>query len=335
MILAAGFGTRLGPLTRVRPKPMLPICGASLVRWSVLWLRAQGVREIVVNLHHLGDQIVQDLGDGSGLEVDIAYSNEAGSILGTGGGLRQARALLDDGHDSPIIVANGKILVDLDLGPALAAHRGAGREATMVMRDDAEGVWGGSLAPDADDPGVLATFLGETRPGATPGPKTMFTGIHIMQPRFLDRVPPSGEQCIVRTAYRELFRDSEQRVGVHLHPGYWWEHSTPERYLAGIRNVLDGRVDLPWAQRPVVGVDPHAVVDPSARIVDPVFIGPGARIGAFAVIGPHSQVGAGARVGAGVQIVRSAVWPGAEAHADLTDAVCVPDPRSRPEHPRV
>ena len=63
MIFAAGFGTRLGDLTQHRPKPMLPICGAPLVRWAVLWLRAQGVREIVINLHHLGEQILAELGD--------------------------------------------------------------------------------------------------------------------------------------------------------------------------------------------------------------------------------------------------------------------------------
>lgn len=321
MILAAGFGTRLGALTQVRPKPMLPICGASLVRWGVLWLRAQGVREIVINLHHLGEQIVDDLGDGKALEVDIAYSHEQGQILGTGGGLRQARHLLDDGHDSPIVVANGKILVDLDLRPVLARHRRAGREATMVLRDDAEGIWGGSLAAERDGD-TLATFLGETRPGCEPGSPAMFTGVHVMQPRFLDRVPPDGEQCIVRTAYRELFRAVDGRIGVHLHDGYWWEHSTPERYRAGIRRILDGEAALPWAQRPVVGVDPQATVHPDATVVGPVHVGPGASIGAGATIGPHAQIGAGATVAAGVSVVRSAVWPGANATRDLVDDVC-------------
>jgi len=137
MILAAGFGTRLGALTSQRPKPMLPIAGAPLVRWNVLWLRHQGVREIVINLHHLGEQIEAELGDGSALGVDIQYSYERDQILGTGGGLRKVRSQLDRGDGLPILVLNGKILFELSLGELLATHRRVGSEATMVLRDDA------------------------------------------------------------------------------------------------------------------------------------------------------------------------------------------------------
>ncbi len=319
MILAAGYGTRLGELTQLRPKPMLPICGAPLVRWAVSWLRAQGVREIVINLHHLGEQIAAELGDGSALGVAIAYSHEEGLILGTGGGLRKAKPLLDDGQDTPIIVVNGKILVDLELGPVLAAHRARKAEATMVLRRDAEGIWGGSLASDPES-GTLVTFLGETRPGAAPGPAMMFTGIHVIQPSFIDRVPAEGEQCIVRTAYRQLFHEP-RGIDVHEHGGYWWEHSTVERYLQGIANVLEGRVKLPWAERPVVGVDPSAVIEAGAQIDERVFVGPGARIGAGAKIGPLAQIGAGAVVAPGVRVERAAVWPGAALDADLVDGV--------------
>lgn len=321
MILAAGFGTRLGELTQRRPKPMLPVCGAPLVRWAALWLRAQGIREIVINLHHLGEQIEHELGDGSALGLAIAYSHEQGLILGTGGGLRQAKPLLDDGHDSPIVVVNGKILVDLDLRPVLDNHRRRAAEATMVLRNDAEGVWGGSLAADAHGH-TLATFLGETRPDAEVGPPMMFTGIHVMQPRFIDRVPPEGEQCIVRTAYRQLFHEP-RGIDVHTHAGYWWEHSTVERYLQGIANVLDGRARLDWCERPVVGVDPSATLAPGVELDARVFVGPRASIGAGTRIGPHVQIGAGARIGPGLRLERAAVWPGATLDHDLIDGVCV------------
>lgn len=319
MILAAGFGTRLGELSKIRPKPMLPICGAPLVRWAALWLRAQGVRELVINLHHLGEQIEAELGDGSALGLAIAYSHEDGLILGTGGGLRHARRLLDDGHDTPIVVVNGKILVDLALAPVLAAHRRRRAEATMVLRPDAEGIWGGSLAGDPET-GTLATFLGETRAGANPGPPMMFTGVHLIQPSFLDRVPPEGEQCIVRTAYRQLFADP-RGIDVHTHTGYWWEHSTVERYLQGIANLLDGRADLPWAEHPLTGVAPSATVDPSATLEPRIHVGPHATIGPGTSLGPHVQIGAGATVGPGLHLERAAVWPGATLDHDLVDAV--------------
>jgi NDP-sugar pyrophosphorylase family protein len=322
MILAAGFGTRLGELTRLRPKPMLPICGAPLVRWAVLWLRHHGVREIVINLHHLGEQIREELGDGSGLGVSIAYSPES-VILGTGGGLREARHLLDDGSGAPIVVLNGKVLHELDLGALLAFHREREVEATMVLRRDDESVWGGSLGADAA--GRLVRLLGEMAPNVQSDsiPDLMFTGIHVMEPQFLDRVPLEGEQCIIRTAYMEAFRSG--RVGAMVTDRYWWEHSTPERYIAGVRNVLDGHVDLPFAEGPLAGVDPTAKVAADAAIAGPVWIGPNVEIGARSQVGPYVQLGAGARVGPGIRLERSIVWEGVEVRRSATDEVLVSD----------
>lgn len=315
MVLAAGFGTRLGELTQVRPKPMLPVCGTPLVRWAVLWLRHHGVREIVVNLHHLGGQIEDELGDGSALGVSIAYSHEEGMILGTGGGLRHARPLLDDGEDVPIVVVNGKLLLELDLAEVLAFHASRQSEATMVLRPDPDMErWGTPLHADAD--GRLVSLLGETLPGAEPGEPLMFTGVHLFQPRLLDRIPPEGEQCVIRTAYRELFREG-RGPSAFVSRGYWWEHSTVERYLAGVRNVMDGKVSLPYAERPLTGIDPGAQVDASAVIEPPVWIGPGAAIGAGACVGPHVQLGAGAQVDPGVTVRDAIAWDGAHVTRDL------------------
>lgn len=332
MILAAGFGTRLEHLTKLRPKPMLPVAGAPLVRWSALWLRHHGVREVVVNLHHLGEQIEGELGDGSELGMNVSYSHEAGKILGTGGGLRQARPQLDQtahGHpDAPIVVVNGKILIDLDLGAVLRRHAelraSHGVEATMVLRADQEGVWKGNLRATED--GRLATLLDETRPDVVDDPMgdpLMFTGVHVFQPSFLDRVPAQGEQCIVRTAYLQAFR--EGRVGTYLTDRYWWEHSTIERYLQGIRNVLDGQVELPYAEGVVAGIDPSAKVHPEAVIEGPVHIGPDAVVEAGARVGPYAQIGAGATVRGGVAIRRAAVWPGTVASESAHDTVVATD----------
>ena len=319
MILAAGFGTRLGELTRLRPKPMLPVCGAPLVRWAARWLAHHGVRDAVVNLHHMGEQIEAELGDGSDLGLSIQYSHEEGMILGTGGGLRKARPMLDPGDGTPIVVVNGKVLMDLDLDALLERHRSSGAEATMVLRQDEDmSRWGTPLHMDRDD-GRLVSLLGEELENASPAPPMMFTGVHVFQPHFLDRIPPEGEQCVIRTAYRELFR--ERGVFAHETDGYWWEHSTPERCIQGVANVLDGKARLEYAPGQVRGVDPGARVDPAATIVDPVWIGPGAHVEAGATVGPHVQLGAGARVREGRTVRRSILWEGAEAAEDLEDRV--------------
>ncbi|MEM7153969.1 MAG: nucleotidyltransferase family protein [Myxococcota bacterium] len=323
MILAAGFGTRLGPITQQRPKPMLPVCGSPLVRWAVGWLVHHGVRDIAINLHHLGEQIEAELGDGSALGARIQYSPEHGQILGTGGGLRQARPLIDAGNEEPIVIVNGKILVDLDLGAVLDAHRKHGGEATMVLRPDPEGRWGRPLRLDADN--RLVELVGERSPSVrepVSGP-LMFTGVHVVQPRFLDRIPPEGEQCVVRTAYRAAAAEG-QVYGVQT-DRYWWEHSTPERYRQGVDNVLEGRVDLPYAEHHLQGVHPEVSVDATATVVEPVWVGAGARIGAGATVGPHVQLGQGSVVESGVRVRRSVVWDGITVSRDVEDEVVVVD----------
>ncbi len=318
MILAAGLGSRLGQLSVQRPKPMLPICGTSLVRWSVLWLRAQGVREIVINLHHLGEQIEEDVGDGSKLGVAIAYSREREQLLGTGGGLRQARSLLDDGRGTPIVVVNGKILTDLDLVQVLAQHRQRGAEVSLVLRTLARTETFGRLrcAPN----GAIHELLGTCRPGGETLQPRMYTGVMAIQPHVLDLVPATGPSCIVRTACRTLFEQGSGLFG-HVSQAYWWEHSTAERYLQGIFNVLSGRANLRHREYPLTGIDPTADIDPSAEVDGPVWIGPGVRVGAGCRIGPFVQIGAASTIAPGTYIRRSVVWSNTHVDSDLEGEV--------------
>ncbi len=318
MILAAGLGTRLGALTSLRPKPMLQLCGTPLVRWVALWLRSQGIREIVVNLHHLGDQIEAELGDGSELGVSIAYSREAPEILGTGGGVRRARSLLDDGKGTPIVLVNGKILLDLDLGAVLDQHRANGAEATMVLRRDPRAEKWGSLR--LNERSEVVGFLGLARPGEVLGDPLMFTGVQVIDPRFLDRIPAEGAPCIVRTAYRQLFESGRGYYG-YVSDGYWWEHSNIDRYLAGLHNILDGRAQLSYAARPLSGVDPSARIHPSAKLREPVWIGRDVDVGAAAEVGPYVELGDNVRVDAGVSIRDLIAWKGARISDSCERAV--------------
>src|ERR1051326_4481452 len=111
MILAAGLGTRLRPLTDTIPKPLLPIADRPLIIWNLLLLRQHGIHEILINLHHLGHLIEKELGDGSQFGMKIVYSHEP-RILGTGGGLKQAESWL--GQDV-FLVLNGDTLLDLNI----------------------------------------------------------------------------------------------------------------------------------------------------------------------------------------------------------------------------
>jgi NDP-sugar pyrophosphorylase family protein len=151
----------------------------------------------------------------------------------------------------------------------------------------------------------------------------MFSGVHVFQPRFLDRIPSAGEQCVIRTAYMELLREAEGLAGF-VTKEYWWDHSTTERYLEGVCNVLDGRVALPYAEHPLRGVDPTAKVAEGATIERPVWIGPRAEVGAGAHVGPHVQLGEGVTVEPGRRLRRAIVWDGGRVTRDQEDEVFVP-----------
>jgi NDP-sugar pyrophosphorylase family protein len=148
----------------------------------------------------------------------------------------------------------------------------------------------------------------------------MFTGIAVLQPGFIARVPPHGEQCIIRTAYRQLFDQGEGLFGFCT-DAYWWEHSTEERYLQGVFNVLEGRAHLTHAPAPVTGVHPSADIDPTAQVIAPVWIGPRVVVGPRARIGPGVAIESDAVVRAEAQLERVVVWPGAALEGTHVKAV--------------
>jgi mannose-1-phosphate guanylyltransferase len=295
LILAAGFGTRLGALSDERPKPLLPVCDIPLIRYAVALLRGHGIDEIAVNLHHRGELIRAELGDG------FHYSEEQ-TILGTGGGIVQLQDWLTRGGQDSFVVVNGKIVSDIDLGATLRHHDATGATATMVLREvpDAE-KWG---AIHVDDAGRVTRIVGHGQPGAH---ACMFTGVHVLSPRLVDRLPRDGESDSIRQAYIPALLAGERIEGLR-YGGYWHEHSTPQRYLQGNWNLLAGFVKLTHPPGPLLRVAPDANVHPDARL------------GAQVVVGARSVVQAGAR------LERVVVWPDSfiSGDADIRDAIVTP-----------
>jgi NDP-sugar pyrophosphorylase family protein len=315
MILAAGFGTRLGPLTDERPKPLLPLCNVPILRWGLAALARAGIREVVVNLHHLGGQIAAELGDGSSAGISIAYSHEP-TILGTGGGLRQALPKLGG---EAFVAWNGKVVLDVDLAAVAAAHLRAGALATMVVRTDLGGERWGAVEIAG---GRVVRLLGTRAPDAPPpGTATacMFTGVQVLEPELVRRLP-AGESCIVRDALVPALAAGAP-IAAFVAGGYFCEHSTPERYLAGNLALLGGR--FPAAPGPLAGVAATARVAAGARLVEPVLVGDGAVIDAGAIV-DGSVVGPNARILAGTRVERSVVWPEATVRAPATRAIVTP-----------
>jgi mannose-1-phosphate guanylyltransferase len=293
LILAAGFGTRLGALSDERPKPLLPVCDIALIRYAVALLRGHGIDEIAVNLHHRGELIRAELGDG------FHYSEEP-AILGTGGGIARIADWLTDGGREPCVIMNGKIVTDVDLSAVVARHRATDAAATMVLREvpDAD-QWG---AIDVDDDERVTSIIGEGRPGAH---HCMFTGVHVLSPRLIARLPATGESDSIRQAYLPALRDGERINGIR-YSGYWHEHSTPARYLQGNWNLLSGGVRLTHPPAPIRAVSPSATVEEGAKL------------------GPEVVVGARCIVRESAWLDRVVMWPGSVVEGAVSDAIITP-----------
>lgn len=234
MILAAGLGLRLRPLTDTRPKPLLPIAGRSLLVWNLRLLQRHGITDVVINLHHLGDQIVQAIGDGARWDLRVAYSHEP-AVQGTGGGIRQAALFLKDG---PFLVLNGDTLSECDLTALISTHRARGALATLAVREDPDVTQWGALTLDVQS--RILQIKGEpprVNPPEQPVVPFMFAGIHVLEPTILQAIP-SGPGSII-DVYIDLLRQGCPLQGYRM-SGYWSDIGTRERYEQAERDVANG-----------------------------------------------------------------------------------------------
>lgn len=313
MILAAGYGTRLWPLTIDRAKPAIPFMGRPLVGYVAEYLSGFGVREVVVNLHHAGESVRAALGDGSRFGVRLHYVEEP-EILGTSGALDNARALLEG---ETLVVVNGKIATDIDLHAALETHRRRETLATLVLRRNPlrerfstvnvrDGlVLGFGPAPPPRPPSDNAPDLPPADlPSAAP---LMFTGIQILDPRVFDYIPRGVFSHSTTDVYPQAIRAGE-RVAAHVAEGMWYELSTIRRYL-------DISLELMQREGRDVEAGAGSVVEDGAAVRDAVLwedvrVERGARV-ERAVLGAGVVARAG-EVFEDVAVVRAELAEGSE-----------------------
>ncbi|HKP68596.1 MAG TPA: NDP-sugar synthase [Pyrinomonadaceae bacterium] len=233
MILAAGFGTRLFPLTIDRTKPAIPFLGKPLVGYVAEYIARFGFKEFIVNLHHQPDSVRQALGDGSDFGVHIDYTIEEPNILGTAGALDNAKDLL---KDEPFLIVNGKIISDIDIAAAVETHKRANALATLVLIPNVKR----EKFTIVETQDGLVTGFGEMAKPLTEDEirdteheivtPLMFTGIHILDPRVFDYIEPGVYSDTVPHVYRPAIERGD-RIAAHVTDGNWYELSTIPRYL--------------------------------------------------------------------------------------------------------
>jgi len=240
MVLAAGRGTRLKPITDSRPKALVEVAGRPMIEYALLLLRHYRIEEIIINLHHFGAQIEEWLGDGSRLGLKIVYSRET-ELLDTGGGLLKARPFL---QDECFIVINTDALIDVNLADVIGFHRERKAAATLVLRPDENAEQYGSM--DVDERGRICRFL-KTRAPFTPAGATrtlMFTGVQVIEPAVFDFMSDAARKfSTTRATYPKMLSAGALLAGFSFQ-GFWQDLGTVERIRAAEATLAAGRAAL-------------------------------------------------------------------------------------------
>lgn len=261
MILAAGLGTRLEPLTKIRPKPLFPVLNRALLGITIEQLRGMGATAIIINAHHLVEQVEQFVGNGEwGLQVEVRVEPE---ILGTGGGIKNCADFL---RDTPFfLVVNADVYHTFDLGPAIHYHRESGNLATLILCD-----YPRFNQVGIDGEGRIVSVRGELITPSTSATQLLtFTGIHIISSKLLDSMPSVGFFGIMEL-YMELASRGETIKGYHMQEGYWRDIGRVEDYKELHRDLLEE------GKEPVI--HPEASLAEDVHIEGFVCVGKGTHI---------------------------------------------------------
>jgi NDP-sugar pyrophosphorylase family protein len=242
MIFAAGYGERLGSITENLPKALVKVGGRPMIEYPLLLLRHHGIKEIVVNLHHLGEQIENYLRRRKGWDLEFIYSREE-ELLDTGGGLLRARPFL---RDETFVVINCDVMIDLRLTDVIAQHRSRNAVATLVLRRDAEADRYGPIEVSRDL--RIQRFLDHESPGrgsAGPLTKCMFTGVQVLEPNIFDWLAqePSRRFSTTKATYPRLLAAGERLEGFTF-DGYWQDLGTAERIKQAEERLATGEAKL-------------------------------------------------------------------------------------------
>ena len=295
MVLAAGFGNRLQPLTRILPKPMFPVLGRPLLSHTFDLLQSAKISEAAVNIHHLPDSITNYFEKEKPPNLNLHFSHEE-IILGTAGGIKKMQGFLEDG---PFILINSDIITDIELNKVIEFHYKNNSKLTLVVRQD--------MSPEQYDPieicedGRIVHFVGASSKNIPENTtRVMFTGIQVMEPEVFDRIPV-GQFCgTTEDIFPQMVQDGIPIYG-YLYGGYWKDMGNRESYLQVNADALDSKIVLKGAP---------SYESNSPFILPPAVVGPNCHIAEDSTIGPHSVIGPNCIIKSGALVENSILWEG-------------------------
>lgn len=335
MILAAGKGTRVRPITHTIPKPMIPILQKPVMEFLLELLRQHGFDQIMVNVSHLAHEIENYFRDGQKFGVQIAYSFEGrivdgelvGEALGSAGGMRRIQDF-SPFFDSTFVVLCGDALIDLDLTAAVKWHREKGSIATVIMKSVPREEVSSYGVVVTDEDGRIQAF--QEKPSVEEALSTSInTGIYIFEPEVLDYIPSGEEFDIGSQLFPKLVEMGAPFYGITM-DFQWVDIGKVPDYWRAVRGVLQGEVknvqipghevapgvytglnvDVNWDKVEIEGpvyIGGMTRIEDGAKIIGPTYIGPNCRICSGATV-DNSVIFEYSRLGPGVRLVDKLVF---------------------------
>ena len=313
VILVGGEGTRLRPLTSTIPKPVVPLVDRPFIVYMLEWLKHHGVDDVILSCGFLATSVRNVLGDGSQLGIRLRFVEEP-DPRGTAGALKYAEPLLDE----RFLMLNGDVLTDIDLAAQIAQHEATGAVGTLALVPVEDPTAYGLVR--LHDDRAVEEFV--EKPSADQIDTNLISaGAYVLERSVLDLIPPDRNVSIEREVWPQLVGE-----GLYGYPAeaYWLDIGTPQRYLQGTFDILEGNVRTAVQDR--LGSDFTAIgdrVEAEGRIVPPAIVERGCVIEHGAHVGSLVVLGEGVRVGRGATIERSVVLNGADVGpgCKLTDCI--------------
>ena len=306
MVLAAGRGERMRPLTYRIAKTVIPVLNRPLISYALRTLGRAGVTHAAVNLHHLPETVEAAVQRHTPRGMQVSLFREE-KLLGTAGGVRNAESVLRDGT---FLVTNGDFVFDVDPAEVIDTHRRSGAVATMVVLPFQEHL---GYQPVEVVDGRVVRIAGHPEQEGVEATRTIFTGLHVVEPALLDRIPAGEPYDINRQLYAGLLAAGET-IAAHQVEGPWLEFSTPGEYLRRTLHLLSPAL-RPMAER--LGVPFHGTGH------DASVLGHGATVAESAELRDGVVLGDRTSVGRDAKIRRSLLWAEAKVGygSDISDSI--------------
>ena len=332
IMMAGGKGTRLRPLTLVRPKPMIPLVNQPIIEYTVNRLKKSGFNDIIMTLNYMSTNIKNYFKDGSEFDMDIRYSVEKWP-LGTGGSVKKAEKYIDD----TFMVVSGDVLTDVNFEDVVKYHKEKGAIATMVLTEVEDPTHFGIAVMDKNH--KITEYLEK------PSPEEAFsnvanTGIYIFEPEIFDFFDGKDKEVdFSKDIFPEVIKQDAGIYG-YVFNGYWNDIGRPETYLAATYDILDQKMEQNFYKTKMaesigkignIWVGENVFIDEKARIEGPVVIGnnctieEGCKISRGSVIGDNVSIGKEVNIDGAVLFPNSIIEDNSFLTGCIIDTKCLID----------